>query len=226
MLSNIVSKTSIVGEKMNYIVAGTILFFVGLGLLIVSVIPIPKVEYVPESTPVMSPTYTTIRKTWLDEKFVLSPGVVKYYCGKFPSNTQLTIYVHVLSGGNRDINFWVVDEDEVTRLVNKETFYYYTAPSRHKVTEATITWKPPSNRKICFVYDNSFSVVTSKTVYTKIEASYETYTVITTYTTVYKQEVKPYTLSFLTIPGIILLIVGVGIALGGSIAKRKVEVRV
>ena len=207
---------------MRYVTIGVILTVIGIAMFVSSLIPIPSVTYVPVTTPLEESTYTTVRKVWLEEEFVIPAGEAKCYCGSFPDGT-LTIYIRVLSGGNRDINFWVMEEDEWTHFARGETFYYYTQPSRKRITETTITWRPPSNKRICFVYDNTFSLITSKNVYTKITIEYQTYTVTRTYTTKYVPEIKPYTLSFLVVPGIILFIVGIGLIIGGMVSKRKIE---
>jgi len=208
------------GKIMNYTIIGVMLFVIGVGLIIASFIPIPAVEYVPKIKSTEELTYTPIRKVWLEDTFVVAPDRATGYCGSFPSGTTLTIYIKVTSGGNRDIDFWVMDEHDWTHFQRGESFYYYTAASRKRVTEATITWSPPSNQRICFVYDNTFSLITSKTVYSKITAEYETYTIIRTYTTTYEPEVKPYTISYLTIPGILLFIIGIGLIAGHSLGKK------
>ena len=207
---------------MKYLrVGGIILIVVGLGLIITSFIPLPSIEYVPKVEPREEYTYTTVRETWLEEEFVLSAGYARRYCGSFPDGTTLDIYIHVLSGGNRDINFWVMDEDEWTRFINRESFYYYVSPSRSSVTETKITWSPPANKRICFVYDNTFSLVASKNVYTKIDVTYNKYTTITTYTTRYVSEVRYRTMSSLLMPGIIILIIGIGLTAGGYGMKER-----
>lgn len=194
---------------------GTLLAVLGGILLIVSFIPIPYVETVPrEETAITStPRLIRVNETWLEETFVVKPDDANAYCGSFASGTTLYIYIKVLSGGNRDINFWVMDESEWRVFEAGGSFYYYTVPSRRRITEATITWNPPSNQKICFVFDNTFSIITSKTVYAKIIASYEKYTYITiTYTTtIYEPTTKYQTLSYLLPPGIIVLAIGVAL---------------
>ena len=67
----------------------------------------------------------------------------------------------------------------------------------------------PSNQRICFAFDNKFSIITSKTVYAKIVASYEKYTYMTTTytTTIYEPTTKYQTLSYLLAPGVVMLAV-------------------
>jgi len=63
-----------------------------------------------------------------------------------------------------------MDETEWEHFKQGESFNYYVGPSRLNIITTTtpITWAPPANQRICFVYDNTFSLLTAKTVYTKI----------------------------------------------------------
>jgi len=219
---NIVSMEIYLGVRMRYSVVGLILLVIGIGMFIVSFIPIPIVSYNPRTKPVEVPTYTTVSSVWLDETFTVPAGRAMAYCGSFSSGTTLTIYINVVSGGDRDINFWVMDEGEWERFRRGESYYYYTAPSRRRITTTSFTWTPPADQRICFVYDNTFSLITSKNVYTKIIAEYPTYTVVTSYTTTYEPEVVLHSLGFLAIPGIILIIIGIGLIIGGKASKPKI----
>jgi hypothetical protein len=202
-------------QVLSIAVAGIALLVIGVILLAASFVPIPYVENIPreETRTTTTPRLVVVNETWLEETFVVQPGDANAYCGSFPSGTTLYITVKVLSGGNRDINFWVMDESEWRVFKAGGSFYYYTTPSRQRVTEASITWNPPSNERICFVFDNTFSIITSKTVYAKIVASREEYTYVTmTYTTtVYKPTTKYQTLSYLLAPGVVMLAVGAGL---------------
>jgi hypothetical protein len=196
-------------QVLSIAVAGIALLVIGVILLAAFFVPIPYVENIPreETRTTTTPRLVVVNETWLEETFVVQPGDANAYCGSFPSGTTLYITVNVLSGGNRDINFWVMDESEWRVFKAGGSFYYYTTPSRQRVTEASITWNPPSNERICFVFDNTFSIITSKTVYAKIVASREEYTYVTmTYTTtVYKPTTKYQTLSYLLAPGVVML---------------------
>jgi len=113
--------------------------------------------------------YMQSSRVWLDETFTVPPGQASAYCRSFSDETALTIYINVTSDGDGDINFWVMDETDWEHFKQGESFYYYIVPSEERITATTtpITWKPPANQEICFVYDNTFSL-TTKTVYTKI----------------------------------------------------------
>jgi len=200
-------------------VIGLVLLVLGIGLFTASFVPVPVVSYNPKTKTVYEPKYTIVSKVWLEETFTVSPGRAAAYCGSFPSGTTLTITIKVVSGGNRDINFWAMDEDEWDHFKLGESYHYYTVPSRNRVVDTSIVWTPPANQRICFVYDNTFSIITSKTVYTKITAEYPTYTLVPTNTTTYEPEMTPRSLGFLAIPGILLIIVGVSLIVGSRIGK-------
>jgi hypothetical protein len=195
-------------------VAGVALLVAGVILLVASSVPIPYVENTPrEETGITTiPGFVVVKESWLNETFVVGAGEALAYCGSFPSGTTLHIAVKVLSGGDRNINFWVVDEPDWRAFKAGDSFYYYVTPSRRSVTEVRVTWNPPSYRKLCFVFDNTFSIITSKTVRAEITASYEKYMHVSTYTsTVYEPAIRYRTLGYLLAPGVLVLAVGVAL---------------
>jgi hypothetical protein len=60
------------------------------------------------------------------------------------------------------------------------------------------------------VFDNKFSITTSKTVHAEITASYERYTYVSkTYTsTVYEPTIRYRALGYLLAPGVVVLVAG------------------
>jgi len=149
--------------------------------------------------------YMQSSMVWLDETFTVPPGSAQARCGSFPSETTLTIYINVVSGGDRDINFWAMDETDWYGFKMDKSFYYYTAPSRQRITTGSLTWTPPANKRICFVYDNTFSLITSKTVYSKI--------------TVEQGSVKA--LAILTT--LLSISIGIGLIAAGKASKSKIQ---
>lgn len=107
-----------------------------------------------------------------EETFVVPPLSYYYYCTTFDRKVDLTIEVRVLQGGYRDINFWVMPASEFFAYASGNAYRVYTIPSRQRVSEASISWSPPEGIQICFVYDNKFSIFESRTVYSKIVATY------------------------------------------------------
>jgi hypothetical protein len=128
------------------------LLVVGVILVIASFVPIPVVEV-----------------SLLDETFVVGAGQALAHCYRsFPPGTTLHIAVEVLSGGDRKINFLVMDEPEWRAFEAGGSPYHYAVPSRRSATEVRVTWNPPSDRQLCFVFDNTFSTTASKTVRAEI----------------------------------------------------------
>jgi hypothetical protein len=134
-------------------VAGVALLVVGVILVIASFVPIPVVEV-----------------SLLDETFVVGAGQALARCFNepFPPGTTLHITVEVLSGGDRNINFLVMDEPNWRVFEAGGSPYHYAVPSRRSATEVRVTWNPPSDRQLCFVFDNTFSTTASKTVRAEI----------------------------------------------------------
>jgi hypothetical protein len=156
----------------------TVLKSVGLGLivtgvilLVASFIPVPHTYTRPVVERYTLPTTTPVRGVLIDETRVVPAGGYTSNCYIFHRDTTLYISVSVLQGGNRDINFWVMNRENLDSFASGRAFYYYTAPSRKQISEAHITWKPPTEKEICFVLDNTFSLLSSKTV--KISITYE-----------------------------------------------------
>jgi hypothetical protein len=132
--------------------AGAAFLVAGVILIIASSVPIPVVEV-----------------SLLDEAFVLGAGQARAHCFRsFPPGTTLNIAVEVLSGGDRKINFLVMDEPEWRVFEAGDSPHTYAVPSRRSATEVRVTWYPPSDRRLCFVFDNTFSTTASKTVRAEI----------------------------------------------------------
>jgi hypothetical protein len=194
-------------------VAGVALLVAGVILIVASSVPIPYVENTPreETGITTTPSLVVVKKSLLNETFVVGAGKALARCYvSFPPGTTLHIAVKVLSGGDRNINFWVMDEPEWRVFEAGGSFYYYVTPSRRSVTEVRMTWNPPSNQQLCFVFDNTFSIITSKTVRAEITASYEGYTYVSkTYTsTVYEPAIRYRALGYLLAPGVVVLVAG------------------
>jgi hypothetical protein len=143
----------------------------------------------------------------LDETFELDVGKALTLCRYFPPGTTLSITIKVLSGGS--INFWVMDEPELRAFQAGGSFNYYVFPSGRGVTELSVRWNPPSNRLLCFVFDNQFSTGT-KTVRAEITFSYEEYRYVSrTHTyTVYEPTIRFRTLGYLKTLGVVMLAAG------------------
>lgn len=193
--------------------AGVALLVAGVILVIASYVPIPYVENTPreETRTTTTPSLVVVKVSLLNETFVVGAGKALARCYvSFPPGTTLHIAVKVLSGGDRSINFWVMDEPEWRVFEAGGSFYFYSIPSRRNATEVRVTWNPPSDQRLCFVFDNKFSTTTSKTVRAEITASYEGYTYVTkTYTsTVYEPAIRYRALGYLQTLGVVVLVAG------------------
>jgi hypothetical protein len=115
-------------------VAGVALLVVGVILIVASSVPIPYVENTPreETGITTTPSLVVVKKSLLNETFVVGAGKALARCYvSFPPGTTLHIAVKVLSGGDRNINFWVMDEPEWRVFEAGGSFYYYyVTPSR------------------------------------------------------------------------------------------------
>jgi hypothetical protein len=142
------------GRVSATVAAGVAFLVAGVILVIASFVPIPVVEV-----------------SLLDETFVVGAGEALAKCYEsFPPGITLHIAVEVLSGGDRKINFLVMDEQEWKVFKAGGSPYTYSVPSKRSATEARVTWNPPSDKQLCFVFDNTFSTATSKTVRAEITA--------------------------------------------------------
>jgi len=203
--------------------AGVALLVAGVILLAASYVPIPYVEDAPrvETRVTAAPSLVTVNRVLLDETFKLNASQTLTLCRSFPPGTTLDITIKVLSGGS--INFWVMDEPELRVFKAGGSFNYYVFPSGRDVIERSVTWSPPSDQLLCFVFDNAFSTRTSKTVYAKITFSYEELTHVTrTHTyTVHEQAVRFRTLDYPRTLGVVVLVAGAVLVIASWYASAQ-----
>lgn len=177
---------------------GTFLAIVGIALIASSLISVPftssQLVQVPHSEDVF---YKTIS---------VPPG---HYTqsGTLIEGRRIHIDFEVTSGGNLDINFFVADEVNYYKWKSGETASVYL--SRSRITSLETDWMVPYTDKWYFVYDNSFSLITSKEVSTHISEHWVTaeYQDVT--------ENRPLIPSAFSYMGILLAIVGSGIIIAG-----------
>jgi hypothetical protein len=113
----------------------------------------------------------------------------------------LNIQVTVTSGGNRDIDF-SVDDGATTYL------------SYSRVTTVNKDWTVPISSNYNFVYDNSFSWITSKDVTVQVtkhwtETAYRDVT--------QNHQLLPFEFAYL---GVVLALVGIGLTIYGVVKKE------
>ena len=172
---------------------------IGVFVLIVGVllVSLPFV-YVPRtvSEPYDDPKSSVI----VDESFVVPPSSVTHTT-YLNANDSLNIQVTVTSGGNQDIDFSIND--------GATTYLYFS-----RVTTVDEDWTVPLSSNYNFVYDNSFSWLTSKDVTVEVTKHWTeiAYRDVTT-----DVQLIPFESAYF---GIVLVLVGVGLSIYGVVKKE------
>ena len=105
-------------------------------------------------TPVTEQTYTLV-----DEQFTVPANSMKSYYADLEAGDEIQVLITVLEGGNLDIDFYITDANDAKII------------SRSRIGQSTVSWKVPYSGTYYFVYDNSFSMMTSKIVKTTIKVT-------------------------------------------------------
>ena len=198
--------------RREFLVTGIILAIVGVLIFFLGIVKVPytttELVEVPKSD------------VMLDESFTVPALSHIGRSTTFYKSLTLHITLTVTAGGNKDIDFRVMDEVNYWKFRADESYEYYSAPSRSRVSSVNIEWTPPQNKEIFFVWDNSFSLLTSKSI-----SAYFYYT----WTEWEEQETTEYRTLFSTevsYLGVLLLIgglamVGYGLASKPSLVTPK-----
>jgi hypothetical protein len=115
---------------------------------------------------------TTQRESIVDATIVVPPLEFVYYPVTPPSGSNDCKIQGTFSarGGNDDIRVFIVDQFGFNSLKNGETFNaYFSTPQQ---VGGNIDVNVPCDKTIYLVYDNSFSIITSKTVTVKAYFEY------------------------------------------------------
>lgn len=104
--------------------------------------------------PVTEQTYTLV-----DEQFTVPANSMKSYYADLEAGDEIQVLITVLEGGNLDIDFYITDANDAKII------------SRSRIGQSTVSWKVPYSGTYYFVYDNSFSMMTSKIVKTTIKVT-------------------------------------------------------
>lgn len=141
---------------------GITLVLIAITLIILPLINISKTTSEPYSIPRSS--------VLISESFSVSPNIVTH-TGQLIAGDSIKIQVTVTSGGNRDIDFSIND--------GSTTYVSYS-----RATTINKDWIVPSTSNYNFVYDNSFSWITSKDVSVQVTKYWTEigYRDVTTYT--------------------------------------------
>lgn len=127
------------GLKSSFFAFGLILAIVGVLLI--------AIPFIPVSGSII-----------LVDDLIYIPEFSDYvYSVIFTGPTTLQISFAVTDGGDRTIDFIVMDETNYERRSEDQTYEYYVAPSRQSVFWMNSEWVPPTNKRIYFVWDNHLS---------------------------------------------------------------------
>jgi hypothetical protein len=180
---------------MKKAIVGIGIFALIIGILLIA---LPFV-YVPKT---VSESYQDPKSSVIvNESFVVSSLSTETGTIYLNAGDLLNIQVTVTSGGNKDVDF-SVDDGATTYL------------SYSRVTTVNKDWTAPISSNYNFVYDNSFSWITSKGVTVQVTKHWtETaYRDVTTNT-----QLLPFEFAYL---GMVLALVGIGLTVYGVVKKE------
>ena len=182
------------GNRMKKAVVGIGVFFLIIGVLLIA---LPFV-YVPKT---VSEAYQDPKSSAVfDESFVVPPSTTTSTT-YLNAGDSLNIQVTVTSGGNTDIDFSVND--------GSTTYLSYS-----RATTVNKDWTVPLSSNYNFVYDNSFSIITSKDVTVQV-IKHWTETAYRDVTT--NAQLLPFEFAYL---GVALALVGIGLTIYGVVRKE------
>lgn len=183
---------------------GAFLTIVGIVLIAASLISVPftssQLVDVPHSEDIFNTSISV-------------PPSHSYQSATLTQGRSIHIDFEVTSGGNLDIDFFIADELNYYKWDSGETASVYL--SRDRITSLETDWIVPNSDKWFFVYDNSFSWITSKGISTHISQHWITseYQDITE-----NRTLIPSAFSYL---GILLAILGAGTIITGTALSPK-----
>lgn len=133
---------------------GVLIAIVGVLIVIVTVIPLPTT---------VSRTLPVARsEVDIDKSFEVPAGQYEYFVVYSGWRSELQISFKVISGGNKDIDFFIVDDGNYSKWKAGEPCQPYR--SEHQLSSFDDRWTPPSDKVLYFVFGNFFSQTNSKTI--------------------------------------------------------------
>jgi hypothetical protein len=131
------------------VVVGVILSTIGIFGAVLSIVAVPytttTLEHVPHS------------EIWLDESFeVPSFSWLNWHStgSLVPSYSLRTMMRLTFESTGGGIDFKVMNQTNFAKFNSSQSYEYYTLPSRFSATSLNITWTPPTDTVIHFVWDN------------------------------------------------------------------------
>ena len=179
---------------MKKAIVGIGVFALIIGVLLIA---LPFV-YVPKT---VSESYQVPKSSSIiSESFVVPPSTVTHTT-YLNAGDSLNIQVTVTSGANKDVDFSVND--------GSTTYMSYS-----RTTTVNKDWTVPLSSNYNFVYDNSFSFITSKDVTVQVTKHW-TETAYRDVTQNY--QLLPFEFAYL---GVVLALVGIGLTIYGVVKKE------
>jgi len=182
--------------KKTFIAIGIFALVIGIILITLPYVYVPKTiseaYQVPKTASIIS------------ESFVVPPSTITH-TAYLNQGDSLNIQVTVTSGGNRDVDFSVND--------GSTTYLSYS-----RATTVNKEWAVPLSSNYNFVYDNSFSWITSKDVTVQVTKQW-TETAYRDVTT--NSQLLPFEFAYL---GVALALTGIGLTIFGVVKKESLKI--
>jgi len=190
---------------------GVVLLAIGIVAIIFSLWQMPFQEQEPYNLPQSSDL--------ISESFVVPTTGDLHRTANLVSGDLIHIYFLGTSGGNRDVDFYVMDELNYFKWKAGES--YSSEISLSRVTRYDKDFTVPYDNNWYFVWDNSFSWITQKGVTATITKNWDeiAYRDITVYHTVVPSGYSTY-VEYL---GIALVLAGIAVVSWGYVAIEKTD---
>jgi hypothetical protein len=186
-----------IGNRMKKAILGIGVFILIVGVLLIA---LPFV-YVPKT---VTESYQEPKSSVIiNDSFVVPPSTTTQTT-YLNAGDMLNILVTVTSGGNKDIDFSVND--------GSTTYLSYS-----RATTVNKDWTVPLSSNYNFVYDNSFSIITSKSVTVQVTKHW-TETAYRDVTT--NSQLLPFEFAYL---GVVLALAGIGLSIYGAIKREALK---
>jgi hypothetical protein len=153
----------------------------------------------------------------IDESFMVPTTGDLHRTSNLVNGDLVHIYFSCTSGGNRDVDFYVMDELNYFKWKAGES---YSSPiSLSRTTGYDQDFTIPSNATWYFVWDNSFSFLTQKGVTATITKNWNdiAYRDVTVYHTIVPSEYA----TCVEYLGIALVLAGIAVISWGYVSKEK-----
>jgi hypothetical protein len=195
--------------RRNIVFIGVALLVIGSVAVIFSLVQLPFIKQEPYDVPQST--------NLINESFMVPTTGDLHRTADLTNGDLIKVYFLCTSGGNMDVDFYVMDELNYFKWKAEES---YTAPiSLFKTTGYNQDFTVPFNATWYFVWDNSFSWITQKGVTADITKNWNeiAHRDVTVYHTVVPSEYATY-VEYL---GIAFALAGIAVIAWGYASKEK-----